>query len=793
MKHKPQAAAEFLQCLGGDSFVFQTFDDSKNKNKALSRVLIGSYEQHESALIERNEKGAGIFVQSNRGDDRGKDHITGIRSLFVDLDDPSTAKESILAIKEFMPKPTAIVNSSPGKYHIYWKVLDCPVANFKKMQVMLATRFNTDLAMGNLDRVMRLPGFKHQKDEPFLVTAQIFNTVHTVEKIYSAAAKAPTLARTGNGTATKEVNKGSIKKDVFGLNIGSDYELPTATPAEGRNHALIKYVGHITGTGIRDEQEAKEMVRKVNNKFDDPLPENELEATIFQSLAKYIEEAKAEDNAKAQLAMANHNKGIPTPPAAEEGVPVAPVPTAPTKAEPAPVAISIDEVFLERYIFSTEGQKVIDTQATGEYKIIALSDFKALMSNTGKYTTKKWLEHPERKSCRDIMWYPTDNEFIHSQGFRFYNLYCKPDMTAVSKKEFDLSKLDVFFEHMQYLFPNKEDRKFFLDWFAKTVVAPTVRIPWAPLLISAEGAGKNFIFEVLAELLGTENSETVLMQAIESQFNPYMMKSAIVLIDEVSKPKSEAIVDKMKAYISNSTLYINMKGVQERKRPVYANVLMFSNNDDAAAIKDGDRRFWVHKITNIKPSSYYDHIFGWFKRETKTSKTVYTENLSHLLRWCMERDLSKFNHNHRPPETASKKAMIFENRSGLDIELSDAIDHRDGPFAADIVPVKIIKEYVAIKIGRDLTIQEERQVPKILNKYSSRDFCGEALTSIDKNIMERGRARCVRNMDYWAKASRVKMHHEFTRSLQLHLKMQDVLPPVLELVEGDENAESSKS
>lgn len=789
MKHKPQEAADFLQCLGGENFIFQTFDDSEQKRKSLSRVLHGTFEQHKDELIKVNNNGAGVFVQVNRGNGRGKDYIKGINALFVDLDEPETAIESLKSIQKYMPKPTIVINSSKGKYHIYWKVLDCKLGDFRKMQVSLALTFNTDVNVKNLDRVMRLPGFIHRKYDPVLSKIiQKFETVHTVDQLFKAAAQAPVLTPTTSAAA--EVQSDLLKKDVFGLDIGSDYEVPDSVQAGGRNYSLIQYVGHLTGTGIRDEQEAQDLIRKQNNKFAEPLLESELQATIFQSLAKYIVEANVADELKAQQALANNNPSVP--PAPKKETKLETVPTPPKNAAHPSTAL---EMLLHRYVLIERGSQVLDTYASGEYRISLHSEFKLKMKNLStpkNDPAARWLADPERKTYRDIIWYPSDVEVIKDDVYEFYNLYRQPTVNPVEKEDFDINRLDIFFEHMEFLFPVKEDREFFYNWFAKTVIAPTVRILWAPLLISEEGAGKGFIYEVLSELLGTENSANIMMASIESQFNSYMMCSSIVLIDEVSKPKSDATVDKMKAYITQPTLMINTKGVTEKKYPIYANVIMFSNKDDAADIKDKDRRFWVHKITGVKPSSYYDRIFGWFKHETKTTKKIYNDNLNHLMRWCLERDLSKFNSNHRPPDTASKRGMVLESRSNLDIELCDAIEHRDGPFAADILPLKTIKDYMAMVTGRDLTISEERQIPKILNKFSSKEFCGEALHSIDKNIPTRGRARCIRNVKHWANQKRDNMHHEFTRALQLHLKVQDVLPPILELVEGDNDAKSSK-
>lgn len=64
--------------------------------------------------------------------------------------------------------PNIIVESSPGRYHAYWTVEDCQLAHFSGIQRRLATLFSGDPAVHDLPRVMRLPGFVHQKNTPYL-------------------------------------------------------------------------------------------------------------------------------------------------------------------------------------------------------------------------------------------------------------------------------------------------------------------------------------------------------------------------------------------------------------------------------------------------------------------------------------------------------------------------------------------------------------------------------------------------------------------------------------------------
>lgn len=67
-------------------------------------------------------------------------------------------------------KPHLIVESSPGRWHAYWLVDGLDLEEFTAIQTAIITIFNGDKAVKDLPRVMRLPGFLHQKDpsNPFL-------------------------------------------------------------------------------------------------------------------------------------------------------------------------------------------------------------------------------------------------------------------------------------------------------------------------------------------------------------------------------------------------------------------------------------------------------------------------------------------------------------------------------------------------------------------------------------------------------------------------------------------------
>jgi hypothetical protein len=83
--------------------------------------------------------------------------------LFVDLDGAP-----VTPVLDAPDAPDCIVQSSPGRWHAYWMVGDCPPSEFGRAQLAVALKFGGDVAVKDLPRVMRLPGFIHRKREPFV-------------------------------------------------------------------------------------------------------------------------------------------------------------------------------------------------------------------------------------------------------------------------------------------------------------------------------------------------------------------------------------------------------------------------------------------------------------------------------------------------------------------------------------------------------------------------------------------------------------------------------------------------
>ena len=177
MKPDLAQATAFLSALDPSGiFTFQTFDDKGRKPDPLARVFHGTLAQHADALEKLQQKDAGVFVMVNQGDGvthegksscRTSASVICIRALFADLDG-APLQPVIDALQ-----PDIVIESSPGRWHAYWVTSDCPLDEFGKRQKQIAAKFRSDPKVCDLPRVMRLPGFFHQKGEPFM-TRMIF-------------------------------------------------------------------------------------------------------------------------------------------------------------------------------------------------------------------------------------------------------------------------------------------------------------------------------------------------------------------------------------------------------------------------------------------------------------------------------------------------------------------------------------------------------------------------------------------------------------------------------------------
>jgi len=197
-------------------FTFQTFDDDQDrKDKSLARQLNGTLREHFDQLHSLQEKGAGVFVTINQTDLKGRkaENVIAVRANFVDLDGAP-----IEPVLEHICEPHIIVESSKGRWHAYWRS-NLNKEDFTPTQKALIKAFDGDKSVIDLSRVMRLPGFFHQKVKDGVKSATFMTRLEQIEEDGSKYSAEDLFSY-----FPKLDSKETKKKDAG----RADYEVPSA-------------------------------------------------------------------------------------------------------------------------------------------------------------------------------------------------------------------------------------------------------------------------------------------------------------------------------------------------------------------------------------------------------------------------------------------------------------------------------------------------------------------------------------------------------------------------------------
>lgn len=249
---------------------FQIFGDNAEAKKTIfPRWFYNDFKTAEKTLKELNDRGAGIFFVVNETDGQGRTekNITKINYVFVDLDGAP-----ISPVLNSRLVPNLVVETSPKRFHCYWKVKNLSLSEFPVIQLALAHKFNGDKTVRDVSRVMRVPGFFNQKNDSFLIRAKHYRDHEiTLEQLLSKLELDVATAVVDNG-------KPCIKLEEAHL-VG-----------EGERHeTMMKLARKWAAKGL-EEIEILDLLTLANRRFDPPIGETRFydEARrIIRAVKKY--------------------------------------------------------------------------------------------------------------------------------------------------------------------------------------------------------------------------------------------------------------------------------------------------------------------------------------------------------------------------------------------------------------------------------------------------------------------------------------------------------------------------
>jgi hypothetical protein len=236
-----------------------------------------------AGLQQLNDK-ASIYVAMNaykpeligKRTGRTEDNVVAIRALYADADRDGDAVLAAMEDSNTVPTPPIILQSSHGKYNVVWPVDNVTKDEAKPILKTIIAEFNTDPAVKDLARILRVPGFVNRKypDAPpvRVVSSTTVRHVAADFKLVASASSASTPASSAPSISQ------TYEKYVM--------PEPGAQITESRNNACKSFAAHIWYFDMTPE-ELKEKVYKFNQDHCvPPLSESELDSTVLASTVK---------------------------------------------------------------------------------------------------------------------------------------------------------------------------------------------------------------------------------------------------------------------------------------------------------------------------------------------------------------------------------------------------------------------------------------------------------------------------------------------------------------------------
>ncbi len=300
LETKQPTSEKFLQHFPGHRI--QYFDDTKKSKTAALDI-----DQFDPTQAKKKQaSGCGVYFCPNACKDKRRiANLECIQALFGDID---CAKEGEnISVEEMESRkdgvlqkllacemyPHVVIETKNGLQAIWLLKPQKPqesIDMFREAEELIILYFNADPGAKDPTRVLRMPGFLHQKDphHPFLCQLVLNELSRKAFDLSEALAMLQTLTGTKKKISIKHPKTaGSIEK---GVRVG------------GRNVAAAAMTGKIISKLDNDEWETKgwQKLCMWNEKNEEPLSEEELRQ-VFESIAKKrLRDGNEKHESKAQ-------------------------------------------------------------------------------------------------------------------------------------------------------------------------------------------------------------------------------------------------------------------------------------------------------------------------------------------------------------------------------------------------------------------------------------------------------------------------------------------------------------
>lgn len=342
---------------------------------------------------------------------------------------------------------------------------------------------------------------------------------------------------------------------------------------------------------------------------------------------------------------------------------------------------AVDRMFL-RYVFVEEIMRFVDPESG---HMLSKEQFNLRHTEIGNPASSRscasmtFLRDQNRRQVVWSMTYrPGGERFVEENGVRCLNSW-RPGYLKEETRYVRDSEVSQWMALVEHVIPDASAREIILDWAAYLLKFPGEKCNWAVLLGStAQGIGKDMMFQPIIQGLGEHNVTYVGPQDIASTYTDWAAETKLVVVEEMHAFERKETMNKLKAFITAppDMVRINKKFMPQYQIPNLGAYLFFTNMHNALYLEKSDRRFYVY-WSPAKPDTHglYAKVAAWYGNG----------GAQRVVGWLKQRSLANFEPKGQAPGSESKEEMRRIGQDPVAEWVEVSIEDHLPPFDTDLI------------------------------------------------------------------------------------------------------------
>lgn len=240
------------------------------------------------------------------------------------------------------------------------------------------------------------------------------------------------------------------------------------------------------------------------------------------------------------------------------------------------------------------------------------------------------------------------------------------------------------------------------QYIAFMIQFPGIKVRWSPVITSVEGGGKGLLAKLISAILGHHNCNTQLMyEQMVNQFSNVLMGLQFGIINELdlaTKKNVKQLTNKLKKFMSDDTLTIELKGRPQIKIPFFCNFMIFSNDEDCLYLTKEARRYLIIAIKHSQ-DAINEKLDAGVKDKILDALEFGSKDLGHLLHHFQNvkiNDAKAFQRN--APKTEDFFELVEKGRPMIHRILDERLENNQEPFYHEDNWVREVGRYKTVNV-----------------------------------------------------------------------------------------------